>query len=281
MKKLILMSAIIVAFSACRNDKKTTGEDPRVDGTELDTTGIEAPDGEVKIEQVAAPKTFPTSLQNVFMAHGGLDRWKQMNNLCFEMKGKNGDEIHTVSLPNRKTKIESKDWSIGKDANGVWLLRHDLSYEGNPVFYHNLMFYFYAMPFIISDPGTNYTAVEPTELDGKMYNGFKISYNDNVGDSPEDEYILYFNPTTNKMAWLAYTVTFKDQKKSDDWHYIKYDKWQEVNGLLLPEKMVWYNVENGKPKGKKMDIKFDKVTATETMLDASVFAKPAEAEYVK
>jgi hypothetical protein len=83
------------------------------------------------------------------------------------------------------------------------------------------------------------------------------------------------------MAWLAYTVTFKDQKKSDDWHYIKYDKWQDVNGLLLPEKLVWYNVENGKPKGKKMDVKFDKVTTTETMLDAAVFSKPAEAEYVK
>ncbi|MEM0519465.1 DUF6503 family protein [Aequorivita flava] len=281
MKKLILMSAIIVAFSACRNDKKTTGEDPRVEGTELDTTGIEAPDGEAKNEQAAAPKTFPTSLQNVFMAHGRLDRWKQMNNLCFEMKGKNGDEIHTISLPNRKTKIESTDWSIGKDANGVWLLRHDLGYEGNPVFYHNLMFYFYAMPFIISDPGTNYTAVEQTELDGKMYNGFKVSYKDGVGDSPDDEYILYFNPENNKMEWLAYTVTFKDQKKSDDWHYIKYDKWQDVNGLLLPEKLVWYNVENGKPKGKKLDIKFNKITVTETILDASVFAKPAEAEYVK
>jgi hypothetical protein len=143
------------------------------------------------------------------------------------------------------------------------------------------MFYFYAMPFIISDPGTNYETVAPTELDGKIYNGLKVSYNKGVGDSPEDEYILYFDPETNKMAWLAYTVTFKDQKKSDDWHYIKYDRWQDVNGLLLPEKLVWYNIENGKPKGKKMDVKFDKITATETMLDASVFAKPAEAEYVK
>jgi hypothetical protein len=197
------------------------------------------------------------------------------------MKGKNGAETHSVSLPDRMTKIETKDWSIGYDGKGVWLLKQDLGYEGNPVFYHNLMFYFYAMPFIIADPGTMYAEVVPTELDGKMYNGFKVSYNDGVGDSPEDEYILYLDPETNKMAWLAYTVTFKEQKKSDDWHYIKYDKWQDVNGLLLPEKLVWYNVENGKPKGKKMDIKFDKVTATETMLEASVFSKPNEAEYVR
>ncbi len=279
MQKLILILALLLSLSSCKNDKNTNPENATEDlhlkGLEVDSTQTSA------TKDAEKPKELPAPLRAVFTAHGGLDHWKQMNNLCFEMKGKNGDETHTISLPNRKTKIESKDWSIGYDGKGVWLLKHDLGYEGNPVFYHNLMFYFYAMPFVIADPGTNYTAVEPTELDGKMYNGLKVSYNKGVGDSPEDEYILYFDPTTNKMAWLAYTVTFNDQKKSDDWHYIKYDKWQEVNGLLLPEKMVWFNVEKGKPKGKMMDIKFDKVTATETMLDASVFSKPAEAEYVK
>jgi hypothetical protein len=275
MKKLILLLAILLSITACKNDKKTTADDPRAEGMELDSTETS------NVKEVEKPKEYPAQLQAMFTAHGGLNHWKKMNNLCFEMKGKSGEETHTVSLPDRKTKIESKDWSIGYDGKGVWLLKHDLGYEGNPVFYHNLMFYFYAMPFIISDPGTNYETVAPTELDGKIYNGLKVSYNKGVGDSPEDEYILYFDPETNKMAWLAYTVTFKDQKKSDDWHYIKYDRWQDVNGLLLPEKLVWYNIENGKPKGKKMDVKFDKITATETMLDASVFAKPAEAEYVK
>jgi hypothetical protein len=275
MKKLILLLAVLLSITACKNDKKTTADDPRAEGMELDSTETS------NVKEVEKPKEYPAQLQAMFTAHGGLNHWKKMNNLCFEMKGKSGEETHTVSLPDRKTKIESKDWSIGYDGKGVWLLKHDLGYEGNPVFYHNLMFYFYAMPFIISDPGTNYETVAPTELDGKIYNGLKVSYNKGVGDSPEDEYILYFDPETNKMAWLAYTVTFKDQKKSDDWHYIKYDRWQDVNGLLLPEKLVWYNIENGKPKGKKMDVKFDKITATETMLDASVFAKPAEAEYVK
>lgn len=275
MKKLILLLTVLLSISACKNDKKTIVENPKTEGVEIDSTKTS---DEKEVEKT---KVFPAPLQAVFAAHGGLDHWKQMNNLCFEMKGKNGEETHTVSLPDRKTKIESKDWSIGYDGKGVWLLKHELGYEGNPVFYHNLMFYFYAMPFIIADPGTNYVAVEPTELDGKMYNGYKISYNDGVGESSKDEYILYFDPETNQMTWLAYTVTFKDKKKSDDWHYLKYDKWQDVNGLLLPEKFTFWTVENGKPKAKKADYKFDKITATETILDASVFAKPAEAEYVQ
>ena len=169
MKKLILILTVVLSFFACKNDKKGNSEnvmdDPRVEGLEVDSTQTSTT---IEVEQ---PKEFPAELQAVFNAHGSLNHWKQMNNLCFEMKGKNGDETHTVSLPNRKTKIESKDWSIGFDGMGVWLLKHDLGYEGNPIFYHNLMFYFYAMPFVIADPGTNYTAVEPTELDGKTYNG--------------------------------------------------------------------------------------------------------------
>ncbi len=277
MKKLLLLFTVLLLFSACKNDKKTAGEDTGIDGTELDSKGAEA----TIDERSNAVKSYPVPLHNIFTAHGGLNRWKKMNNICFEMKGKDGDETHTISLPNRKTKIESKDWSIGYDGKGVWLLENALGYEGNPVFYHNLMFYFYAMPFVIADPGTNYTAVEPTELDGKMYNGYKVSFDDGVGDAPEDEYILYYDPQTDKMTWLAYTVTFKDQKKSDDWHFIKYDKWEEVNGLLLPAKLTWWNVENGKPHDEKMDIKFEKIAITETMLDASVFAKPNEAQYVK
>ncbi len=281
MKKLILLLTILLSISACKNDKKTDTENLSEDATmkememEVDSTETAAENNSEK------PKKYPSQLQSMFTAHGGLNQWEKMNNLCFEMKGKNGNETHTISLPDRKTKIESKDWSIGRDGKGVWLLKHKLGYEGNPVFYHNLMFYFYAMPFIIADPGTNYTEVGATELDGKMYNGYNVSYNDGVGDSSKDEYILYFDSKTNQMTWLAYTVTFMDQKKSADWHYIKYDKWQEVNGLQLPEKLTWWNVENNKPTNEKMDVKFDKVTATETMLDASVFKKPAEAEYVK
>ncbi len=46
------------------------------------------------------------------------------------------------------------------------------------------------------------------------------------------------------------------------------------------KKLTWYKVENGKPKGKEMDIKFDKIAVTETILDSSVFKKPAEAQFV-
>lgn len=291
MKHLILFVIALFLLSSCKDNEKENSENfssdsdleiiksDSINTSNAPNTPITSVDEVSEINKEKA-KEIPADLQAIFSAHGGLNRWKKMNNLCFEMKGENGDEVHTVSLPDRKTRIESKDWSIGYDGKKVWLLRHDVGYKGDPVFYHNLMFYFYAMPFVIADPGTNYVTLEPTELDGKMYNAFKVSYNDGVGDSSKDEYRLYFDPETNKMAWLAYTVTFKYQKKSTDWHYIKYDKWQDVNGLSLPEKLSWYKVENGKPKGKDIDMKFTNIAITETSLDPSVFTKPAEGRYV-
>jgi len=267
MKKLLTLSLILLLFS-CKNDKKEEVTDA------TDTSATE----EIQQKQ----PEYPQALSAIFKAHGGLDQWNKMNNICYEMDGSGGMETHTVSLKNRKTIIENKAWSIGYDGNDVWLFENEKSsYKGNARFYHNLMFYFYAMPFVLGDDGINYEDVGTTELKGKTYNGIKISYDAGVGDSSKDEYVLYFDPETHLMEWLGYTVTYMDDKKTDDWHYIKYDRWQDVNGLQLPEKMTFYNVKDGKPADEKKDYVFKKVTATETMIDDSVFKKPEGATVVE
>lgn len=205
-----------------------------------------------------------------------------MNNLCFEFEKPNGVEKHTVSLKDRRVKIESPSWSIGYDGADVWLdQKEEEAYKGNARFYHNLYFYFYAMPFVLGDDGITYTELEPTELEGKMYDGVKVSYGDGVGDSPKDEYILYFDPETKVMSWLAYTVTYRTNEKSDRWSYIKYSKWNPVNGLTLPKSLAWYQVEDGKPTEMRNEVEFSKVTITETQLEDAMFEKPAEAVVVE
>ncbi|MAN58877.1 MAG: hypothetical protein CMC08_03465 [Flavobacteriaceae bacterium] len=236
---------------------------------------------QIDAEMDQAETSYPAELIEVFDAHGGLQQWRQMNNLCYELEGRDGAEIHTIALPDRQTKIESKDWAIGSTGKLVWLLqRTPDAYKGNARFYHNLMFYFYAMPFVLSDPGIVYEILPETTLEGLSYGGIQISYEQGVGDSPEDEYRIYYHPETYKMAWLGYTVTYKDQQKSDDWHFIKYADWQEINGLLLPEKLSWYAVENGLPSQKRNEMSFEKVTVTETVLEDSVFEKPESAVIV-
>lgn len=267
MKYFLIIAVAVVALTGCKDDVKTDAEPEAINTT--------AEVSEIK------KATYPESVSSILTAHGSIEAWNTMNNLCFEMDGSNGKEIHTISLRDRKSKIEHENWTIGYDGNEVWLLENEPeAYEGNARFYHNLMFYFYAMPFVLGDDGINYTAMEPQELEGKMYTATKISYNAGIGDAPDDEYILYSDPATNQMVWLGYTVTFKSGEKSDQWSFIKYDKWQEVNGLQLPEKLTWYNVKDGKPQGEKKDRRFNKITMTETQLDHEVFEKPLGAVVV-
>ncbi|MBN4085446.1 hypothetical protein JYT89_03790, partial [Flavobacteriaceae bacterium AH-315-B10] len=163
----------------------------------------------------------------------------------------------------------------------LWLLQKDTTtYKGNPRFYYNLMFYFYAMPFILADDGIVYKDAEPLSFDGKDYPGILISYDAGVGESPEDEYILYYNPETYKMEWLGYTVTYFSKEKSKEFHFIKYSEWQTIDGLELPKTLTWYNYENNQPTTKRNDLEFINVSISKTKPEDSLFEKPKDAKII-
>jgi hypothetical protein len=264
MKKIILVLSAVLIFTSCGNDKKQQAI-------------------EIALEAEIVPaKEYPTAINNVFKAHGGMAQWNAMNTLSFRMDNKGDIEVHTIALKSRNEKIEHKNWSIGSDGKELWVLENESeSYQGNALFYKNLMFYFYAMPFVVGDDGVVYTQMPATELEGIKYNATKISFEDGVGYSSTDEYIIYSDPASNQMTWLAYTVTGNSGKKSDRWSYIKYAEWQEVNGLQLPKKLSWYKVEDKKPTIPKGDRTFDTVTLTEIDIDTSVFTKPRGAKVVE
>ena len=190
-------------------------------------------------------ENYPKELAKVFETHGGMNAWKKAQILSFNL----GEEIHTVDLHSRKTVINTPKYSLGFDGKEVWLNEDEEgAYKGNPSFYYNLYFYFYAMPFVLADDGIIYEKIDDLVFEGIKYPGYKISYKANVGTSPDDNYKVYFNSENNQMEWLAYTVTFKSNKSNNDYHIIKYNKWENANGLLLPKEITWYQMdENGMP----------------------------------
>lgn len=224
---------------------------------------------------------FPDELGKVFEAHGGIEKWKGMQTLSYEIPKDSTSEKHLIDLKRRRDKVETADYSMGFDGSEVWLKDENQLFKGNALFYHNLMFYFYAMPFVLADEGINYTKAADLTFEGKTYPGFKISYNAGVGASSDDEYFIYYNPDTYQMEWLGYTVTFFDNKKSDDVHWIRYNNWQEINGLLLPISLKWYDYENGLPTKLRNELPFSSVTISETPVDESLFVKPEGAEVVE
>lgn len=230
-----------------------------------------------KIPNVSITERFPEKLNSMFSAHGTYEYWDTMNQLSFDLLKKGGaTETHLVDLKSRKTLISSSKFTIGFDGNDVWMNAEGKFPIERARFYHNLYFYFYAMPFVLGDPGITYSKVKDLSFENKTYTGYKITYGSNVGDSPDDNYFVYFDKASQQMSWLGYTVTYGDDKPSTEIHYIKYTDWQKVNGLLLPKKLQWYDSENNLPVTPSNAADFENISVSEKMIEASKFVKPVD-----
>ncbi|WP_430412508.1 DUF6503 family protein [Kordia sp.] len=264
MKKITFLLLATFTLVACNNTTKKE----------------ETPKEAVK-EVVTTAKEYPEDIQKVFDAHGGIDKWNEAQTLIYEMVKPDNTEKHITDLHSRKTRLEGKNFTIGYDGKDVWLAQKDTTaFRGNARFYHNLYFYFYAMPFVLGDDGITYTKAESLSFEGVSYPGYKISYGNGVGDSPEDNYFIYYNPETYQMEWLGYTVTYFNGAPSTKVSYIRYGDWQKVNGVVLPKVLTWYKTENNKVKEVRNSVKFTNVILTNKTMEATKYARPEGAVIV-
>jgi hypothetical protein len=178
-------------------------------------------------------------ITKVFDAHGGFDIWSSLKMLSYDM----GGSTTLTELQNRYARIESVEQTVGFDGENVWVYPASDDADRQRMRY-NLMFYFYAFPFVVGDPGVNYEVLDAIDLDGKTYNQVKVSYNAGVGDAPNDNYIICSDPETNQMQWLLYTATFGGGVE-EKYSLIKYEGWQSFGSVMLPTSLQWYKYQDG------------------------------------
>jgi hypothetical protein len=227
---------------------------------------------------------LPEQLTAVFDVHGGLAQWRAMKTLIFEIPAGTREatgEMHTIDLTSRKDKIVMGDIEMGFDGKAVWALDLQNTYKGDPMFYHNLMFYFFAMPFVLGDNGIHYGLTDPLVFEGKSYPGIQIGYGDGVGTSPKDEYFIHYDPDTHQMAWLGYTVTYRSGEKSDHVKWIRYNDWLLTNGLWLPNSITWHDYEGRKIKEAKTTVHFNNVAISDQAKPKDFYGMPINAKIVK
>lgn len=259
MKKISLILLLSILITACKNDSKTESTDIQDVSKDDITTSI-----------------YPEAITKIFDAHGGIDQWNKMKTLSFTMEKPNGKEVTTVDLKSRAELIDTPTHMQGFDGSAIWIKeKDDNKNDGSRAkFYRGLMMYFYTMPFIVGDDGVIYEDAKPLEFEGKIYPGVLISYETGIGSSSDDQYIIYYDDETGKMEWLAYTVTFGKDSKSKDFHYIRYNNWQKVNGLVIPKSIDWYKYENNLPTEKRNTVEFMDVTLSENTPNQTMFAMP-------
>lgn len=266
MKKSALTFVLLLAFIACKETKEEKNPS----------------DAQAEIPEDIEKPRYPDELTKVFDAHGGLELWEQMRTLEFSIEKPDGLEITTTDLKERYALVEMPDHTIGFDGGSVWMKsKQGKVYDGSPEHYYNLMFYFFTMPFVLTDNGTNYSDVQALTIEGKTYPGIQVTYDSGFDESPNDKYVLYYDADTHQMTWLGYTATFGNHENSNDWNFINYGQWQEVEGLLLPKIITWHNVQGMKPTTVRDSVTFSHISLSQDKMDLRMYMMPDGAEEIQ
>lgn len=267
MKKITLAVGMIATMIACK-------QQPKQEVVEEQSVVEE------KVEVVVKDRSgdFPKEVAEVFKAHGGIKAFDEKNTLVFTLTNPKGDEKHTTDLKSRRARIETDKYALGFDGKEAWIAQDSTYFKGDPRFYHNLMFYFYAMPFVLGDDGITYENVDDLTVEDKTYGGIKISYAAGVGESPKDNYFLYFDKESKEMKFLGYTVTYFSKETSDKVSLIEYSEWEDIDGLKLPKTLKWREFKDGKVGEVKNEMNFVKASASVDQLEDSTYQKPADKE---
>lgn len=153
-----------------------------------------------------------TLLSQCLDAHGGIKKWSSFEAMRYRLDASGKTSVQTIQLHDRRTQHKAAAYEMGFDGTKTWIVGDKKEVPtSNPDFYHNLDFYFFAIPFVIADPGVILQDGRKMQAEGKTYDVLEVSYGANVGAAPKDVYKLLLNPTTHRMAWLLYSVTYFDQ----------------------------------------------------------------------
>ena len=224
---------------------------------------------------------LPANFAEVLKAHGGLEKWRSFKALEYDLTNLQNpakSEHYTLDLLNRKDLTQADSFKIGFDGQQVWVAPRLKAFKGPSArFYHNLFSYFFTVPFILADPGAQYSN-DTLTVDGKLYDVIDVSFQAGIGDADKDTYRLLIDPASKKLEKLLYTVTYFSGEANQNYNGLSYSDFTNVNGLLLPTRLTGYKYEAGKLTEKRYEVTFANIQLKTESPDQALFAMPAESE---
>ena len=227
-------------------------------------------------------------LERSVEAHGGLAQWRSFDSVEYDFiweNAKGARKDHQLfNLRTRDGLIASAAYTLGSSKGEVWIKPGLDALGGTPPrFYMWTPFYFFGMPFVFADPGAKLESLGKRSFQGQEFDATRVTFKSGTGDSPEDYYVAYVDPTSRQLKLVEYVVTFPSIRKNKpleelEVHAILFDEWQQAGGLLVPRFTQFYNWKNGNIEGEPLGkLSFSAVHFSQQAPDDSKFAKPADA----
>lgn len=235
MKNLFLLFAILLLVS-CKEDQK---KDPKTD--EIIMT---EPDGGIGDGAISPDVAFAKGIES---AHNKSD-WDNKRAVSFDISLSFGGQEQlngkVTSLTNSsKVRVDKNNNSqLIYDGQNVYLCPASADTKGARFDMFTWQ-YFFALPFKLTDPGTKWEQLKSVEMDNNTYDVGKLSFEQNIGDAPDDWYVVYQERETGLLHAAGYIVTFgSDREKAEENpHAIVYSDYKVVDGVPVATKWTFHN----------------------------------------
>ncbi len=232
-------------------------------------------------------------------AHGGLEAWYQAPTSSYTWEYANiGADLQFKSFlvaDNATRRVYHDLLSVGTygnpepvdarfawDGEDAWIYPPDVE-AVNPRFWATSGYYFEQIPFVLADPGVNYDVLDDDTLNGQPYHLVRASFDQDVGDSPGDTYVIYLEPASNRVGAIRYTVTYgrpPSEGPPDRETLFEYDDYVTVDGLTVPMRFRGYSFSNG-TKGEFRNEAWADSISFRRPFDASRLEAPEGARFVE
>lgn len=140
--------------------------------------------------------------------------------------------------------------------------------------------YFFALPFKLTDPGTNWELLETSG--NEDFNKGKLTFDQNTGDSSQDWYVVYQELETGMLHAAAYIVTFNKEreKAEEDPHAIVYSDYEVKEGIPVATTWSFHNWNEKDGIGEQIgQAKISNITFFDAK--SALFARPQDYKVVE
>ncbi|QVY66203.1 hypothetical protein [Polaribacter sp. Q13] len=212
-----------------------------------------APEVKKQIEEKPVEKTFAQKIEIAHEKDTFLTKEAVQFDAVIEFGGNEiFDATVTVSTTSDIAKITYKN------GDEIYVNKENIfvspSLKDNPgVRFHAYTWsYFFLYPYKLSDQGTKWNNDFKTKEATQNFDTAKLTFEANIGDAPDDWYIVYTNKKTHLLEHVAYIVTSGKTKAAAeaDPHAIKYEDYKLIDGIPFASNWGYYEwtLDNGLSK---------------------------------
>ncbi len=211
-----------------------------------EVTSLELSALELSSLEVASPSPGRQVIDRMIEAHGGMEKWRSAPTVSFEVTVQPPGSVARVTVEQGARRAYHDYPATGSrmswDGTQAW--SENWQYPVPPRFYALVNFYFLNLPWvaadpgvILSEPGTGRLWDDPTE-----YITVKMTFEPGVGDTPDDDYVLYIDPASYLLKAAEYTVTGRPESNPPG--ILVYEEFITVDGLTVPAKASVYGKQD-------------------------------------